>query len=202
MLVALVFLFFFVATLMVVIEGILAYADGLFLLRQIHNRGYSIGLPCVFHGALWTDLIVINPLMAAILYLYSGAWSPRQVIVVGAIAFITTFGLHALYSKSKTPDPLAWKGKVTRAGYVHVLYMGMAFTVIGLLYFCTPLVDPLFLKVASSLLAFHVFVGTQMLLNIFQPLWWGKTLLSDWQSLVTLLSAWGLIFFRTYGLLR
>ncbi len=103
---------------------------------------------------------------------------------------------------NETPDSLAWNRKLTPAGCVHWFYMGLALTVIGLLYFGTPNVNHTFLITVSLLLALHIFAGTQMFLNILRPDWWDKTFATDQGSIATVLIVWVVLGWRCHYVLN
>lgn len=198
----LVLIFAVFVTVLVLLEGILAYRDGLFSVQQMRDRGFTTGLPFVFHGAMWTNLLIINPVMIISLLLYSQQWRLKYMLVIATVMFLVTTAMHFAYAMSKTPDCLAWNGKLTPAGCVHWFYQGLGLTVVGLIYFGTQHVDPHFLITVSALLAVHIFAGTQMFLNIFRPSWWGKTVATDWGSVLTILVVWGLLGWRCYHILN
>ncbi len=189
-------------SMLVLLEGILAYRDKLFSVQQLRDRGFTTGLPFVFHGAMWTDMLIINPIMVVSLLLYGQQWSSKQIVTIGAVMLLVNTAMHFVYAMSKTPDSLAWNGKLTPAGCVHWFYMGLGLTIIGLIYFDTPNVNPSFLVAVSVLLALHIFAGTQMFLNIFRPAWWSKTLTTDWGSVVTVAIVWAVLGWRCHYILN
>ncbi len=195
-------IFFVVSIMAILAEGTLSYFDGTFTLAQIRKRGHTKGMPFVFHAAMWTDLLIINPIMAISLYRYGGLWSLKQILIVGAIALAANVVMHLLYVSNNYPDPLAWGGRLTSAGYIHVLYAGAGYTIMGLLYFCTPGIDHAFLFNVSALLCLHIFVGTHMIINMIEPSWWMKTISTDKGSIVTILVVWALIGLRCFQIVH
>ncbi len=163
--------------ILVVIEGILAYNDGMFSPKQMILKGHQNGMPWITHfGASWGDFFIITPLVVAMLSLYGQQWSYKEHWKLIVLVFVITAAFHFLWSKNKMPDCLAWNGYLTSAGWVHLVYMSCVLTFIVLFYFCTSHIDPTFLVVVSILVTFHIAIGNHLLITILRPSWWPVTI--------------------------
>lgn len=186
----------------VALTGFLSYfCDRMFSIEHMNRfSGYARTMPLIAQGGIWSDLILINPLLTVLIERYHSCWSYQQWLVSCAISYFASLVMHEVYKMNPCPDCLAWNSRLTMAGVVHVWYMTFAFTVIGLFYFATPHPDPVFLRFTSLILCFHMLAGTNVFLNIINPRWWNKTVLEDTPGLSACFIVWALIMWRWFAL--
>ncbi len=156
-----------VSILWVLMEGALAHRNGMLTAYQMRQKypQHPQGLPFIGHFGMWGDLFIITSLVGLIVALYSEQWSLTQMLVMAGIGMALSIAMHCVYVMTPFPDSLAWKGGISAAGWMHVLYMGIVFAVVGLLFFCTTNVSPPFLVFVSVLLTVHVAIGNHIVLG-------------------------------------
>lgn len=191
----------FVSVLWVLAEGWLAHRNGMLTPTQMFAKyPGQRGLPFMNHGGMWGDILIISPLVGLIVGTYGDTWTPVQIVTMLIIAMILSGVMHWTYVQTPFPDSLAWKGEgITAAGWLHVIYMGAAFAIIGLLYFCTPSPNRTLVLLTGVLLSAHVVVGTHIPLGIFneyEPMEWCPDFLVPSTGYVVL-GAWGVLVAMT-----
>lgn len=191
----------FISVLWVLLEGVLAHLNGMLTPAQMSARYPGRrGLPFIAHGGMWGDIFIISPLIGFIAGTYGSSWTPVQIVTMLAISMALSGAMHWTYIQTPFPDSLAWKGEgITAAGCLHVIYMGYAFCIIGLLYFCTPSPNPPMVLLTGLLLGIHVIIGTHILLGIlneYEPMEWCPNLLAPPTGYVVL-GAWGVLIALT-----
>lgn len=156
-----------ISVLSVLIEGWLAYVGGMLTPSQmlVKYRNHPQGLPFICHGGMWGDLFLITPIVDIVVALYGDQWSTMQMGVMLGIGMVLSGAMHGVYFMTPFPDSLAWKGGISAAGLVHVVYMGIAFAIIGLLFICTANVPPTYLIVVSVVLTVHVAIANHIVLG-------------------------------------
>jgi|GEM_PF-4622064 len=170
----------------VLLEGVLAYKDNMFCPRQMIANGHSQGMSWITHfGASWGDLLIVTPLAAVMLVKYGQSWTSHEWLMKIIIVTIVTTVFHYLWSKNHLPDCLAWGGKLTPAGWVHLIYMICVLTIICLFYFSTTChIDRTFLITASALMAFHITIGNHIQWVLWRQPWWPVTIQGTIQAIV------------------
>ena len=170
-------LFLFVlifAELLVVLGAWYAYRDHFLTVREMQREGVTQGLPFLAHAGMWGDFFLVSPLIAYILLIYAPYWDIRQYGVAFIVGLSTSAGLHYLYTKIEIPESHVRSGRLTRAGWVHFVYMTGAMMVLCLYYFCTPTLSYLSFIVTSVLIMVHVLLSNHIVLEIVRPSWYGK----------------------------
>ena len=192
------FLLFCFLNGLVVWEGFLTYKDKLFSPSQMEADGHPYGLPWIAHGgASWGDFILVTPVTVVMFYCYSNQWSFYEHWKYMLITTIVTLGFHLLWAYlNKLPDCLAWAGRVTRAGWVHFVYMSATLAIVVLFYFHTTNINPTFLILVSVIIGLHIAIGNHMLLSLWAPPWWPINTLKDPGALIVTVGVWTALFFR------
>lgn len=158
--------------LMILLEGWLAYKDNFFFISQMRARGIEKGLPFIGHLGMWGDLLIITTIVFALVLRFYGEWSTSQYLIWGLCGLSISAAMHYMYVKAPFPGCHAYDGHLTQAGWVHLIYMAAALTVIFLFYLGTrervPVSFVVFIGVA---IAIHLFIGTLMPLKLLRPSW-------------------------------
>ena len=158
------FLFRFLLNGIIVLAGIFAWLDNHLLPSQKPRR--TVGKRIVLftfieHGGMWSDFFIVSPTVATILYFYAEEWDLIPLLCTATIAiFITVVMLHVWKIKGKgISDSLVHSGRVTKAGWVHAIYMIVALTVYGMFFLFTKNVpDSLMLQIGFAV-GVHVFIS-------------------------------------------
>lgn len=187
------------AELLVIGGALAAYRDSFFFVSQMKKRGFTQGFPFVIHGGMWSDFFIISPLIAFLTYQYADQWSAAEWVVAGIIGMIISLLLHFLvYIKGSLPGSHGYGGKTTIAGWLHILYTGLALAVLALFYFSTSGIHRDVLTIVSVILALHPFtplVG-QALANKYGPEWFPENPLTTPAIWIALLVIWLFIIWR------
>lgn len=191
----------FVSIVWVLLEGWLAYRNGMLTpMQMLAKHPGRRGLPFIAHGGMWGDIILLSPLAGFAVGTHGGDWTLVQIVIMFVIGMMLSVTMHLTYVRTKFPDSLAWEGEgVTAAGWLHVVYMGVAFAIIGLLYFYTPSSNPLLVSLAGLLLSMHVVIGTHIPLGSFnelEPMGWCPNFFVPPTGYVVL-GAWGILIAMT-----
>lgn len=191
----------FASILWVLVEGYLAHRNGMLTPAQMSAKSPGRrGLPFIAHGGMWGDVIIISPLVGLIVGTHGGDWTLVQIVIMFAIAMVLSGVMHWTYVQTPFPDSLAWKDEgITAAGWLHLIYMGAAFAVIGLLYFCTPSPSPVVVSLTGFLLSIHVVIGTHVLLGVLnelEPIEWCPNVLAPPTGYVVI-GTWSVIIAMT-----
>ncbi len=182
-----------------ILQGYLSYVGKAFFARQM-RRKYENFLPFTWHfGASYGDMLIVTPVTTCMIWKYGSQWQEKTLAVFCAIT--TSIIFHRLWSRDKTPGCLIRKQRLTAAGYVHVIYMGLSLIPILSFYFQTTTTDASFVVTVSSLLGLHVFIGSHMLLSIINPIGW-KSNLRDYQSWIIVTCCWLALVVRSYQMIN
>lgn len=157
---------------LVLLGAWIAHKDGFFSVDEMRKRGIQHGLPFAGHAGMWGDAIAISPILGIATAGYCTQWSIGNILLSALVAFAASAALHFfVYVKGTLPGTHAEGGKLTRSGWVHLVYMGYAFTILILLYFFTKNVDHVFLVLVSIILPVHIWFGSLMNLDLMKQDW-------------------------------
>ncbi|MDD4989030.1 MAG: hypothetical protein PHV42_01205 [Candidatus Pacebacteria bacterium] len=180
------------------VEGWCAYQDGWFTPLQMLQGGTSEGIPLMAHEAVfWGDLLIITPVLVIIVGLYSSSWSSREVIAIIPGGALISAVMHAIWERSDLSDALFVHHRMTEAGHLHLIYMWWTIVILLEFYFYTPKVKKYHLIAISSLLAFHVFLGSHIILASCNFAWYQERPWTNPMTWVVILVAWSVIFYRS-----
>ena len=157
----------FASILWVLLEGECTRRNGMLTVRQMTQKHpqHSRGLPFIWHFGMWSDLFIITPVFGIIVAFYAEQWSSGEISLLLTVGIALSGVLHWFYSTFPFPDSLVWKGEMSLAGWLHLIYMGLAFGIIGLLFFCTEHLSAMFLVMVSGLLVVHVVIANHIVLG-------------------------------------
>ncbi len=124
---------------LIIAQGVMAYIDGfcthaqVLRVRKIYGFGYSF----IEHGGMWSDFFMISPLTAYIVSKYAFAYNSN-------LSLLLLFGIFALWSLlsifvyapygAENPEAHAHGGRVTTAGWIHVIYATISTWIIAMIY--------------------------------------------------------------------
>ncbi len=185
----------------VVLGGYLAYRDSFLTVGQMHKKGFEHGIPWIWHGGMIGDLLLITPLIALIVSRYSLSWDPTRFLLVFGGCLLISFVLHNQWDKTNLPESHTYLHVRSQTGWLHLVYLPAALTVMVMFYFQTPhyRIDPEIAVSISAILAFHIFLGTHTPLKIWNPSWFGVPFGMADLIPVTVVSA--LLAWRTYSII-
>jgi hypothetical protein len=193
--------------MMVFLGAYAAYCDQFLFVSQMKEKGFSKGLPFIVHLGMLGD-IALSFLLGFIVWKYGSQWHASQCLVAAIVGIIASIAMHFMYVSGglKIPESHTYGGYLTKAGWIHVVYMAAALMILIQFYFFTPNIDPFSLKCVGLLLAVHILLGTHLvlgfILKVFPVSWVGKDYLSDIGAWVTVLVIWGTIALRSFFILR
>jgi|GEM_PF-2502366 len=153
---------------LVIIQAVLAYRDNFLTVNQIQNIHILQGLPFLWHFGMWGDFFIISPVVAYLVRHYLNQWRFRSVLLSFTIGAISACLFGWLFTLSAVPEAHMQNHHLTSAGIIHLVYMAVAVTIFLEFFLFTPSVLPSELKVVSSLVVLHVFLGTHIALGILQ----------------------------------
>ncbi len=162
-------------TFLMLVQAVLSYLDGFLTKNQVEaHHHYTIpSLPFVAHGQMWTDLLLVTPIISYLVADYSNQWPSLFIFIALVLGFFVSIILHRVYSKESKEKPgcHARDGKLTLAGYAHLVYMALVISIL-LLFFSVSEVklNTLFL-VAVVMIAHAMFGILQIPLYLGRKIW-------------------------------
>lgn len=166
---------FFLFEFLVTIQTWLAYRDGFLTPSQMQESGINAGLPFIWHFGMWGDLLIISPLAAYIVGRFFRSWRVSRVVVSLIVAFALSGLMSWSYLSSNVPEAHVQNHQLTSVGWVHLLYMAFALAIFVQFFLFTNDIPSALLRIVSALLVIHVFLGTHMVLglyDLYHPLGW------------------------------
>ena len=192
----------------VFLQAFFAYKDSFLTSRQV-LRHWGEGLPFLFHGGMWGDVFIVAWLMAYIIDRHHAAWTTFAMslaLVAGLLA--SEFMHEKVYTAGgiKIPEAHTHDGKLTAAGHLHSMYMGVGFAVLGLYYFATPGLGSREVWTVSGVLFAHMVIGTHIPFKIWvtlrRPRWYPKVPILDTAGALTLTGVGALLVAASVWALR
>lgn len=160
---AFIFLEFLILT-----QAVLSYQGHFLTVYQMQSIHVLHGLPFLWHFGMWGDFFIISPIVAYLVRNYLNQWRCSSVLLSLIMGSISASFLGWLYTLSIIPEAHMLNHHLTSAGIIHLLYMAVVVTIFLEFFLFTPSVSSSDLIVVSSLVIFHVFLGTHMALGILQ----------------------------------
>lgn len=162
--------------LLLLLGGVSAWQDRFLTVTQMRQKGFSRGLPWLWHGGMIGDIVLITPLCIVAIQSYGDQWNVVESAMTSVICGFVSYALHVWYDngarKSGIPESHTYLGKRTLSGWFHLFYMALALTVIVLLFVFTESVETGFLVWSTIILVTHMFFGTHCHLKIIRPSWY------------------------------
>jgi hypothetical protein len=167
---------FFLFESLVALQGWLAQRDNFLTVPQMQESGVNSGLPFIHHFGMWGDLFIISPLAAYIVGRFLKSWRRIRWIAASlTTGFVVSGYMHWTYLSANFPEAHVQNHQLTPVGWVHLLYMGSALAVFTQFFLFTTNIPRALLRITSVLLVVHVFLGTHMVLGLFDlihPIGW------------------------------
>lgn len=164
-----------------------------------HPGGGAIqtGIPLTEHGSTWTCLISLNAILAAFLGWHLTEWLANAPVTFESVlgyhltftvrnpllwSHLGGYGLsaisHLAFCKGKYPEadidparPGKRLGRLTPAGWIHVVYFGEAVSILIQIYLFTNAVPAIQLCLLTAYTVGHVWLGNHFKNRIDKPHW-------------------------------
>lgn len=170
------------------VEVVFAQRDGDLTPGQMGRKytSYAVFVPFAAHFGMWSDLLILTPLLAFIVALFAAQWTVTEALSACAGGLMISLLFHWNYAQSSIPDSLTWRGGITRAGYVHVFYTALSLAILGLFFFATRGRSQTMTCAVAITLAVHVTVSGRVFLAVVNRLLlrrnWCPDQFGDWQQ--------------------
>jgi len=183
-----------------------AWADHFATVADMQNaHGFAKGIPLTGHMAcLVLDAVPFPALMATWVVMYGRDWNPWPIFWVVIIGFVFSGLMHLTYidAGKKFPEFVTYSGKLTPAGWIHVIYMGYGFAIIGLAYLCTVHPVPWLVWTSTAYLIVHVTIGVHVIHKLWAPAWFPYHGILDGGTLGPIFGATAMILGLAWWALR
>jgi hypothetical protein len=160
-------LIFLTMELLIVAQAVTAYFNHFLTAEQIITHHSPFGLPFLWHFGMWGDFFVVSPLTATIVVRFSNQWRRADVAFSFVAGLILSSVMVYSYSLSDIAQAHVQEHHTTAAGWLHLLYMGVAISIVLLFYFRTTASCSIILFVTCAL-SIHLFLGTNMFLGVLK----------------------------------
>ncbi len=129
-------LVFCIGDALVFLQGVAAYADGFLThaqMQRVHKIPPGGGYSFFDQGGMWSDVIIITPLVAYLIATYSFACSPVSVFLFVIALLLWAFLAQKMFVPmgASMPEAHARNGYITLAGWIHVVYAGLTTSVVA-----------------------------------------------------------------------
>ena len=190
--------------LLIIAQATAAYFDHFLTVKQMITYHSPLGLPFLWHFGMWGDFFIISPLSALIVVRFSNQWRPADVALSFASGLILSSAMVYSYSLSGIAQAHIHSHHTTAAGWLHLLYMGFAISIVILFYFRTVSTSPSIVIFTTFSLCIHLLVGTNMILGALKlagiASWYPAQPLESVPAWITLTSASAALWWRTYSM--
>jgi len=176
---------------MVGLQLVLAHRDHFLTVAEMQGRGVSEGLPLLWHGGIWGDILIVSPLAGIVCAMYGSRWRATEIVICAVASASATATMACIWSYGDLPEAHRHSGQLTAAGMVHLAYMFAALTILALFYFCSGALPLPLVGIVSGLLILHTIFGTHLWLGPLKAAgelaWYPRQPLTDPLS-------WGTVF--------
>ncbi len=189
-----------------VLWNMAASVDHMVSVRQMQSKGpgFQKGIPLQGHWAMMYADIILPLLIAYLVAKYGQQWSLQQIGLMIGAGFALSFIMHLTYIEAGKhfPEAPTYGGRLTTAGWLHFVYMGLAFAAIGLLYLCTSKPTPFDIWLTTIWLVIHVVVGVHVPLKLLKPDWFPYHGIMDAGTLAPIFASAAILLGMTWWTLR
>ena len=192
----------------VVLQGAFAYGDGFLTAKQV-AEGRGQGLPFLYHGGMWSDVVLFAPLMAYVISKHGREWNWWPPLAIFIVGFVASYAMQHMFAYRLAglaiPEAHTHDSALTTAGWIHLGSMAAGIAVLALYYVATSNLERAEVWAISGLLFLHFVIGTHVpfraWVTIRQPMWFPVGPIVDLNTGITLgglavvlalLSAWAL----------
>ena len=114
----------------------LAYREKVLFPQQMMERfGTAKVIPAIADFFIWADIFWLPWILGYIVYKNGDQWNKGDVVVMGIVSFVLTYLFHRYaILTGEYPATLGWKESHTLVGYLHIPYMTVVLTIIGLYF--------------------------------------------------------------------
>lgn len=187
---------------LIVLMVYLAYIDNWLTVRQMKDAGDEQGLPLIWHLGIWSQALIVTPLLGFIVERYGAQWSLGYRMLALLAVSPLSIAMCLTYVHDEIPGAFGGKGRVTPATAVLCAYMTVALAILFLFFFATRGVESKHAIPIMWLLMIHVVVGTHTVLKIWAPTWFPSMPAVDQPTALV----WGgsafMLFLGTWWVLR
>lgn len=179
-------------------EVLFASVDSFLTVAQMRTRGLTNGIPLLGHGGIWSDALMLTPMLAIITYKYANQWSTKSILLMVIVSLVITRLMCAIWIKSgyAMPESLTHDGMLTIAGWLHAVYMLGALAIILLFYFATSCLTSTPVIIVSLILAAHVVIASHIPLSLIGPDWYNSRNYRDLSTWTMVIMIWGTLTWR------
>jgi hypothetical protein len=178
-------------------QVVAAYVDNFLTLAQMKAKGFSKGLPLLYHAGIWGDLI-ITPVLAYIVANHAIEWHRSDIVLAHMVGVLLIVGFGFLWvssAKHGLPEAHTYSGKMTPAGFAHAIYFTEAITGIILFFFYSKITQ-MEASIISVILGFHVLYGTHVFLGLYAPEWFTNRPQKDPITWTVIIVSWSALLWR------
>jgi hypothetical protein len=181
---------------LVVLGGVGAYRDGFFFREQLFAQNIFSGLPYVQHYGMWSDLLLVTPVLSTVVTGYALTWSSVDILCAGSLGIVVSMWLHyEVYLRNPMQSFLGRGTKLTFSGWMHLIYTAFALSVFWLFYFDTVFIDHGFLAGVSAVVIGHLII-CKLSKPVVSPCHEKQSTLGLHQTVVD----WGLVLLLAAGI--
>jgi hypothetical protein len=142
---------------------------------QAKRKGLKYFLPFVWHLGMFGDATYVFVWFVDVTDRFSSQWKSWQLLLSMVIGIAVSAVLHAcVYRKAPTPEAHAHDGKLTVAGWLHFVYMGLGNGLAIQFYLFTKAASG-YVIITSLMFGIHMTLATHVL-----PALWCKWTGEDW----------------------
>ncbi len=161
----------FIGEALVALQGLVSWNDGYFSAPQMQRKGYR-GYSFLQHGGMWADFFLITPLVAYLVGKYNFAHTPTVALIFAAALILwNALAVFVFAPDGKAmPEAHTHGGNITAAGWILILYAGIATGIIAMVYlpgYATPPISNVDIMVVSAVLFPWLIIGVTK----FSPEW-------------------------------
>jgi hypothetical protein len=146
----------------------LAWSSGTLTAGQMRAAGTQLGLPLIWHLGIWSDALLLSPLLAFLVSRYAMQWSPRQLGAAAGAATMTALVLAWIWSLDPLPSAHSFDHRISGAGVAHLVYMVIALAILISFYVPGTRAAASVALGTTLLLVLHLFLGTLLALGLFK----------------------------------
>ncbi len=125
----------FLGEALVALQGLVSWNDEYFSAPQMQREGHR-GYSFLQHGGMWADFFLITPLTAWLVGKYNFAHTPTVALIfAAALVLWEALAVFVFVPAGEiVPEAHTRGGHITAAGWILILYAGIATGIIAMVY--------------------------------------------------------------------